>query len=244
MMKKVFLLCLVAACLLASCKVSQNTRGHRFALMYEERPKTIVILPPFNRSDSLDVGRNLASALYMPLCEKGYYVIPPASSAELLAGYGTVDSATVYSEAFLSKLRKDLGADAALFSEIRAYDEGKSRARITLICSLLSTKTGRDLYKDQGEMSLKRSKDGALQMPGSKVAGGLIVPYVASNTGDMLGSMALGMVGGALMGAALAKAEYVSVLQDLPVGRYEERFYLKDSTQLVSSPWVERSVSH
>ena len=242
-MKKVFLLCIVAACVMASCKVSQRpTRGSSFAGMYRERPVTLVILPPCNRSDSLGVERNLASAFYKPLCEKGYCVIPPAASAELLAGYGAVDSAMAHSEAFLAKLREDLGADAALFSDIRTYNEGKSRVRITLACSLLSTKTGHELYSDRGIMHLSRSKDGSLGMPDGDLPGTVAIPYyAASPASDVVGSMALSIVGGVLMGLALSEADYVSVLQDLPVGKYNEGLYLRDSTWTVASPWVRES---
>lgn len=241
-MKKVFLLCIVAACVMASCKVSQlPTRGSSFPGMYRERPVTLVILPPCNRSDSLGVERNLASAFYKPLCEKGYCVIPPAASAELLAGYGVVDSAMAHSDVFLAKLREDLGADATLFSDIRTYSEGKSRVRITLVCSLLSTKTGRELYSDRGIMHLSRSKDGLLRMPDGDLPGTFGIPYAAATAGDMVGSMALGIVGGVLMSVTLSEADYVSVLQDLPAGKYDESIYLKDSTWTVASPWLRES---
>ena len=235
-MKKVFLLCIVAACVMASCKVSQRpTRGSSFAGMYRERPVTLVILPPCNRSDSLGVERNLASAFYKPLCEKGYCVIPPAASAELLAGYGVVDSAMAHSDVFLAKLREDLGADAALFSDIRTYNEGKSRVRITLVCSLLSTKTGRVLYESGGGRRLKLSENGSLQLPNGKFSeSSITMSYF------LFGAIGVAIAGGMQM----VKNSGVSVLQDLPAGVYDVAYYLKDSTQVLRFPSDSTLVKH
>ena len=54
-MKKLFII-LIAACSLcfASCNTMKHTRGELYPKMYEEKPVTLLVMPPINNSNNVE----------------------------------------------------------------------------------------------------------------------------------------------------------------------------------------------
>ena len=73
---------IIAAILLASCAASR-TLGEQYPAMYEEQPLTIAIMPPINQTTHAEAKEYFYTTMYMPLCEKGYYVYSPSLTMEM-----------------------------------------------------------------------------------------------------------------------------------------------------------------
>ena len=71
------------ALMLASCASSSLTREVRYPKMYEEKPTSIVVMPPINRTTHVDAKDFFYTTMYTPLCEKGYYVFSPMLTMEM-----------------------------------------------------------------------------------------------------------------------------------------------------------------
>ena len=158
-MKKAIILILVAVSLV-SCGTTK-TLGEQYALMYEEKPVTIVVMPPINQTTHAEAKDYFYTTLYAPLCEKGYYVYSPYLTMELFQQESAYD-AEQFLDADLSMFQKFLGADAAMFTIIKSWKRnnigGKLSVNVEYI--LRSTKTGEVLYSREGDIRVDTSING------------------------------------------------------------------------------------
>ncbi|MBR5443822.1 MAG: DUF799 family lipoprotein [Paludibacteraceae bacterium] len=122
MMKRIFnILSLVSCVFLASCSMTQPvTRGEQYAKMYEEKPITFLVMPPINNSTNVDAKDLLYTSISYPLIEKGYYVLSPMLTMEVLKNESAYD-AELFINGSLSMFQKYFGADAIIFSEINSW---------------------------------------------------------------------------------------------------------------------------
>ena len=86
--------------------------------MYEEKPATVVVMPPINQTTHAEAKDYFYSTLYESLCEKGYYVYPSYLTLQLFQQESAYD-AEMFLENDLSSFRNMLGADAAMFTIIK-----------------------------------------------------------------------------------------------------------------------------
>lgn len=111
---------LVIMSLLTSCTISnQLTRGQQYSKLYEERPVTLVVMPPINNSTNVEAKDLLYTSISYPLIEAGYYVISPHLAMEVLKSESAYDA-----ELFIDrdmKIFKVFGADAVVFSVIDSW---------------------------------------------------------------------------------------------------------------------------
>ena len=80
-MKK-YLFIVVTILLLASCSETV-TLGTQYPKMYTDKPASIVIMPPINKTNFVQAKEYFYTTLYGPLCEKGYYVFSPLMTMDL-----------------------------------------------------------------------------------------------------------------------------------------------------------------
>ncbi|MCF0186451.1 MAG: DUF799 family lipoprotein, partial [Bacteroidaceae bacterium] len=83
------LICVMA--LLSSC-AHKITRAEQYPKMYEEKPVTILVMPPINNSTNADAKEFFYSSLAKPLSEKGYYVVSPFLTMDILKQESAYDS--------------------------------------------------------------------------------------------------------------------------------------------------------
>ena len=106
-----------AALLLTACAtVPANDRS----AFRESRPRSILIMPPINRSPDINAPAVFLATAARPLAEAGYYVIPVALSTETFRQNGI----TVAEQAHAIspyRLREIFGADAALYITITRF---------------------------------------------------------------------------------------------------------------------------
>ena len=115
-MKKLILFALVAITL-ASCS-TPKTMGEQYAAMYDEKPVAIAVMPPINRTTHAEAKDFFYTTMYLPLCEKGYYVYSPYLTMEMFQQESAYD-AEMFLENDLTAFRNVLGADAVMFTSSR-----------------------------------------------------------------------------------------------------------------------------
>lgn len=115
---KNYLIVALAIILLSSCAES-ITRGKQYAKLYEEKPVSIVVMPPINQTNAVEAKDFFYTTMYMPLCEKGYYVYSPYLTMEMFQTESAYDS-EMFLENDINIFKKVLGADAAMFTIIKS----------------------------------------------------------------------------------------------------------------------------
>lgn len=162
-MKKIIFFLLVAVMVaLSSCSTTSSVPlVKQYPKMYEERPLTIAVMPPINQTTHAEAKDYFYTTMYMPLCEKGYYVYSPYLTMEMFQTESAYDS-ELFIEGDLNIFNKVLGADAVMFTIVKDWSRnnlgGKLTAHVEYI--LRSTKTGDTLYQREGVVTVDTSVSG------------------------------------------------------------------------------------
>lgn len=204
---KNLVLTLLCALLFSSC-AQTITRGNQYAKMYEDQPTSIVVMPPINQTNFVEAKDYFYTTMYMPLCEKGYYVYSPYLTMEMFQTESAYDS-EMFLEGDLTTFRNVLGADAAMFTIIKSWKRNNVGGKLTVGVEyiLRSTKTGETLYKREGLIKVDTSINSG--------SGGLgaLVDLVAT------------AVNTALTDKVIAGRRCTAfVLSDMPEGKYSPLF--------------------
>lgn len=150
-MKKLLSLISIGLCLI-SCN-PKTYRGAQYANLYNEKPKTILIAPPVNKTADTVAVNCVNNILALPLIEKGYYVIPTVISMPDLESDKTYKELRNMDE-ILSYLGGKYGADAVLFTVISHWQENIQQRQVTVEVGisymLKSTKSNETLFEKQG----------------------------------------------------------------------------------------------
>lgn len=217
-MKRI-LIVLVSCVLFASCATTL-TREEQYPRIYSEKPVSILIMPPINNTTIVDAKELFYNSLATPLCEKGYYVISPLLSKDLLQQESAYD-AEMFLERDLNPFQKIFGADAALFTIIKDYRKTTLANHISVKVEyiLRSTHTGKVLFEREGDIVVKTN---------TEVGGliGLVANLVSTATTDKI-------VG--------ARACNFFVLSDLPDGKYAPN-YGKDKRVKAGKKYIKATV--
>lgn len=173
--------------------------------MYDEKPITILLMPPINRSTCVEAKEYFHSTLNVPVANAGFYVIPPFISMEILKKESAFD-AELFINAPLNKFGEVFGADVALFTIINKWDKTSVAAKVSVEIEYIfkSIRTNEILFTRTADVIYDTS--------------------VHTNTGGAFGALA-DMAASAL---ATAFTKYVDVartcnaytLKDLPAGKY------------------------
>jgi len=209
-MKNLIILFLTAL-LLVSCGSASSlvTLEQKYPLMFEEKPLSIVIMPPINQTNHAEAKDYFYTSLYTPLCEKGYYVYSPYMTMELFQQESAYD-AELFLESDLSKFRSVLGADAAMFTIIKGWQRSNVGGRITVDIRyvLRSTKTGQTLYTREGNITVDTSIN---------VGGGGIYGLLANAVATAVNTAATDKI-------VAGRKCNAYVLSDMPTGKYSQLF--------------------
>lgn len=225
-MKKYILLSL-AILLLASC-APQLTRGTQYPAMYEEKPVTILVMPPINNTNHAEAKDYFYTTMHAPLCERGYYAFSPMLTMEMFQNESAYD-AEQFIEGDLSMFHNVLGADAAIFTTIKSWKKSSIGGSITVGVEYLirSTKTNETLYKREGLMTVDTSVH-------STGGGGI----------GMLVALAATAIKTAATDRIVAGRECTRyILSDLPSGKYAPDFD-QDQKSPAGEAYVRASVRY
>ncbi len=231
-MKKTVQLIAVAALavILASCATAKTDKKNvAYAGMYEEKPVSVLIMPPINRSTAVEAKEYFYSTLHTPVAEHGYYVIPPFISMEILKRESAYD-AERFLEAPLKKFGQLYGADVALFTVIHKWDKSALFNNITIDVEYIfrSVDTGATLYKRRGAIVYDTS--------------------IATGSGGGLIGLLVKVTANAI---ATAVTDYVPVsrqcnsytLSDMPAGKYHKEFGL-DGEKPAGAPMFQAKLAN
>lgn len=113
-------------------------------------PRSIVVMPPLNRSIEVFAPYIFMASVSEPLAEKGYYVYPVAVVEQLMLKNGLPTPAEM-NDIPLEKIRQFIGADAVLYTTIndwgQKYEIIQSRTKVSADLRLVNAHTGEQIWQ-------------------------------------------------------------------------------------------------
>ena len=205
MKKLLFLLC-VAVIFFSSCTPSKPiARSEAYKGIYAEKPLTILLMPPINKSTNVEAKAYFHSTLNIPIDNAGFYVIPPLLSMEILKKESAYDAEMFFS-APMNKFGEIFGADLVLFTVINKWDKSGLAAKVFVEVEYIfkSTKTNEVVYTRKGTVTY----DASVNTGAPGIAGALAnIAASAINTA-------------ATKYVDVARACNAYTFKDLPAGKY------------------------
>ena len=197
-------------CLLSSCGVySTVTRESQYSKMYEEKPVTLLVMPPINNSTNVEAKDLLYTSISRPLVEAGYYVISPLLAMDIFKAESGYD-AEMFFDAPLNVFNNYFGADAVVFSVIDSWTKNGMGIQTKIRYVIKSAYTNEILFDRSCDLYLDLS--------------------VNSGTGGLLGAL-VDLAASAITTAATdhivaaRKANYF-ITRDIPRGKYSPEYML------------------
>ena len=179
------------------------TRESQYAKMYEEKPVTLLVMPPINNSTNVEAKDLLYTSISRPLVEAGYYVISPLLAMDVLKSESAYDS-EMFFDAPLTAFQNYFGADAVVFSVIDTWAKKGMGIETKIRYVIKSAYTNDTLFERSCDLYLDLSVD--------------------SGTNGLLGAL-VDLAASAINTAATdhikaaRKANYY-ILRDIPRGKY------------------------
>ena len=220
------MLCMIALSALSSCSLLNTTRGTAYPKMYEEKPTSVLIMPPINNTNAVEAKDYFYTSLAQPLSEKGYYVLSPFLAMNVLQEESAYDS-EMFIDANLKPFNTIFGADVALFTIINKWSKVTLGNMISVEIEyiLKSTTTNEVLFNRKGIINV----DTSVSAGGNGAFGALL-------------DMALSAANTALTDKVIAARRCnIYVLGDLPSGVYSPQFGL-DKDVRAGGPVVKGTV--
>lgn len=209
-MKKLIFLFIIAVTLLSSCTTTAPiAKSVAYKGMYDEKPLTILLMPPINRSTNVEAKEYFHSTLNIPIANAGFYVIPTFLSMEILKKESAYD-AELFLNSPLTKFGEVFGADLAVFTIIHKWDKSGLAAKVYVQVEYIikSTKTNKIVYTRTGDVTYDASV--------STGAGGLA---------GLVADMALSAINtAATKYVDVARACNAYTFKDLPAGKYSPTY--------------------
>lgn len=154
-----------------------------YSAFEEHKPRSILVLPPLNKSLEVGAPYVYLSRVTQPLAERGYYVFPVAVVDELMKENGLPSSAEMHNVP-LSKIKEIINPDAVLYITIdnwgQKYQLISSTAMVIVSGKLIDVDTGTLLWEGHAE-AIQQSDDG-----GGGLAGMLVSALVTQIVGQQV----------------------------------------------------------
>lgn len=201
-----------------SCTVSISsnlTKGEAYAKMYEEKPVSILVMPPINNTNNVEAKDLLYTSISQHIAEAGYYVVSPVMAMEVFKNESAYD-AEYFIHSSLRKFKEYFGADAIVFAVIDKWAKEGFQIHTDISYIVKSTTTNEILFERSCDMTLNLMK--------------------SSNYGNGLAGALAGVLVDVIVSAIdVATTEHIEaarianmhVFKDLPFGKYSP-LYLQD----------------
>ena len=205
-----------------------STRGNSYKALYEERPISILIMPPINNTVDVDAKDYFYTSLFQPLCDRGYYVFSPFLMMEMLKNESAYD-AELFLERDLKIFNDMLGADLVLFTQINEWSKGRMAGNITVSVDymLKSAKTNEVVFQRTGEFQL----DTNIKSGSGGIAGLLADMITTSIYTSMIDKM------------VAARRCNDMILEDFPFGVYNP-LYMQDLESPSMPQYIRQAISY
>jgi hypothetical protein len=133
-----------------------------YSAFKESRPRSIVVLPPVNKSPEVPASYSVLSYATRPLAEAGYYVMPVTLVAEAFKENGMTEPNDMHATS-PEKLRQIFGADAALYITVSkygtVYQVVNSESLVAAQAKLVDLRTGKTLWTGSAQASSAESNN-------------------------------------------------------------------------------------
>ena len=204
----------VLCCMATSCGMLNTvTRESQYAKMYEEKPITLLVMPPINNSANVEAKDLLYTSISRPLVEAGYYVISPLLAMDVLKAESAYD-AEMFFDAPLTAFQNYFGADAVVFSVIDSWAKKGLGIQTKIRYVIKSAYTNEILFDRSCDLYLDLSVNS-----GSGGALGALIDLAASAINTAATDHII----------AARKANYF-ILRDIPRGKYSPEHMLDKQT--------------
>ena len=201
----------ILCCIATSCGMSNTvTRESQYAKMYEEKPITLLVMPPINNSANVEAKDLLYTSISRPLVEAGYYVISPLLAMDVLKAESAYD-AEMFFDSSLSTFQNYFGVDAVVFSVIDTWTKKGLGIETKIRYVIKSAHTNETLFDRSCDLYLDLSLNS-----GSNGLLGALVDLAASAINTAATDHII----------AARKANYY-ILRDIPRGKYSPE-YMQD----------------
>lgn len=219
---------LVAGFMLSSCGIMGDmvTRETQYAKMYEEKPVTLLVMPPINNSANIEAKDLLYTSISRPLIEAGYYVISPLLAMDILKAESAYDSENFF-EAPLTGFKNFFGADAVVFSIIDTWAKKGLGIQTKIRYVIKSAHTNEILFDRSCDLYLDLSVESDSK---------------SKSTLDALINLAASAINTATTDHIVAarKANYY-ILRDIPRGKYSPD-YMQDKEIIAEDKDIQTRV--
>jgi len=203
------------------CGPAYITKGVAFPKMYDQHPKSLLILPPMNESTDAEAKDYYMTTTEMPFALMGYYTFPTEMVSDIMKQEGIYDTELLYNMP-LNKYYEYFGADAVLFTKIKKWDVSymvlASSLTVSIEAKIVSTKTSEELWKYTGTV--------VVDLSGGNSGGGLagliakvVVAAIETATADYV---------------HYAKVANNRIIYTLPAGPYSEMYMKDQSVKLIN----------
>ncbi|MDO6386454.1 DUF799 domain-containing protein [Uliginosibacterium sp. 31-12] len=138
---------LALAALATGCATSPQ--AYDYAAFRRAQPRSILVLPPVNKSPDIKASNSVMSYVSYPLAESGYYVYPVTVVDETFRQNGLTQPDEIHAVA-PAKLHEIFGADTVMYIEITDYGTRyqifSSDTRVTCSGRLVDLRSGDTLW--------------------------------------------------------------------------------------------------
>jgi len=144
---KYILAAFAALVVFASCgpTTPAPTRADIYPKFYEEKPLTMLIMPPINRSSNVAAKECLYASITRPLCEAGYYVIPPFMAMDVFRNESAYDAENFLTTS-LKPFQEYFNCDAVVFPIIDTWTKQGFGIRTDLHYIIRSAHSGETMF--------------------------------------------------------------------------------------------------
>jgi hypothetical protein len=203
------------------------TKYDAFPQMYEEKPVSVLVLPPINESTAADAKDYYITTVAEPVSLCGYYVFPIEVITEVLHAEGLYDT-EILDESAIPKFKEYFGADAVLFIRILDWDTSYyvvgGNVKVKVSYKLVSTTTSETLWKYEGEKKVDTTGDSG----GAGGLAGLLVQAVTTAVKTATTDY-----------VPLAKKANSIALVSIPYGKYHPQFNQDQKAKVVKEKLVK-----
>ena len=214
--------------MLSSCGIMGDmvTRETQYAKIYEEKPVTLLVMPPINNSANVEAKDLLYTSISRPLIEAGYYVISPLLAMDILKAESAYDSENFF-EAPLTGFKNFFGADAVVFSIIDTWAKKGLGIQTKIRYVIKSAHTNEILFDRSCDLYLDLSVESDSK---------------SKSTLDALINLAASAINTATTDHIVAarKANYY-ILRDIPRGKYSPD-YMQDKEIIAEDKDIQTRV--
>lgn len=167
---------LLAALCLTSC-ATRHGQPYDYTTYRQRMPRSILVLPPLNKSPDVNATYSLLTHATMPLAEAGYYVFPVGLVDETFKQNGFTSAVDIQTIA-PAKLREIFGADAVLSIIVTEYGVSyrvvDSVVTVSADAKLVDLETGNLLWQGSATASSAEEQNNS----GGGLTGALVVAVI------------------------------------------------------------------